>query len=592
MKVAAGRTGSRPLSRQRAKTGSRSRAALVLWLLLLSMIVMVVSPRSPAASGFQTAGQFAATVIGQANFTSSSVSLSPDSLSMPFRSAFDSSGDLWVGDEGNHRVVEFRPPFTDGEAAYLEIGQPSFTASVNSSVAASLTPATQSSLYSPIALAFDHSGDLWVSDFVDNRVTEYRPPFTNGMNASLELGQPAGDLQFVSHSGRDPDEGLHAPVDLTFDSSGNLWVTDTGNNRVVEYTPPFVDGGPPSIAIGQMSLNSSAPSTTQSGLSLPESISFDSSGNLWVVDQNNNRVLEFTASSLKSDGPRATVEIGQAPGPRQFLTNASGSSQSAFNRPLGVVFSPSGDLLVSDRANNRIVGFKPPFADGMNASFEIGQPAGPDQFTRSLSSTSQDSLRNPLGITFDPSGNLWVADQLNGRVLEFSGPATATAASDAVASDGTAAADEAAATGIKTSVAGVPSGSVVNFYSADLESQPLGTGTPGLGNPVEFYHAKVSGQGGGTAELCVSDSHVSSLTGMAFYDGAKWTDASGINRTMGVSICGSVLISTMASLTLLAVGSTAVASPAPPILQAAALVAAAMAFGAIAYVVLKRRSRR
>ena len=361
----------------RGRGGSRGRgglAAFAMWLLLASLLFSLVA-QGPPAHGFQAGGQFAATVIGQANFTSKSTSLSPGSLNQPFRPAFDSSGNLWVADEANHRVVEFKPPFTDGEAASLEIGQSSFTSSANSSIPASSVPATQATLYGPIAMVFDRSGNLWVSDFVFNRVTEYAPPFLNGMNATLELGQPSGSLQFTSRLARAPGSGLSAPVDLAFDSSGNLWVVDRGNNRVVEYVPPFVDGESPTTTIGQRLLNTNNASTTQTGLDGPESIAFDPSGNLWVVDQTNNRVLEFDASSLKSSGPSATLEIGHASGPGQFSTNASGTSQSSFSAPVGIAFDPSGGLLVSDRANNRILGFKAPFADGQGASFEIGQAA-------------------------------------------------------------------------------------------------------------------------------------------------------------------------------------------------------------------------
>ena len=312
-----------------------------------------------------------------------------------------------------------------------------------------------------------------------------------------------------------------------------------------------------------------------------------------MVDVSLKQKLEFTAPSLTSSGTPATLKIGQTPGPNQFTANGAATSQSGFKAPVGIGLDASGDLWVADRANNRILGFKPPFADGMNASFQVGQSAGPAQFTTGLAGLSQDSLHNPLGITFDPSGNLWVADQANGRVLEFDGYAAATAAAAAVASGGTAAADETSTTGLKMTMTGMPSGSAVNFYSAVLESQPPNTGTPALASPLVFYHAKVSGQGGGTATLCVAGSHVSSSTTIMFYDGAKWIEPSGINMTTGVSICGGFPTSAIGSLTLLAVGTASAAAPSFPTLQVSvALLAAAAAFGAITYVVIMRRRRR
>jgi len=568
-----------------ATNQSKSYAAALLWLLLASAFVAALSAPSHQANGFQSAGQFASTVIGQENFSSAAPSLASDRLNRPFRSAFDSSGDMWVADENNHRVVEFKPPFTDGEAASVEIGQPNFTVS--------LTQATQSSLFGPVAMTFDRSGDLWVSDFADSRVTEYAPPFADGMNASLELGQPSGDLQFVTHSARAPGNGLAAPVDLAFDSSGDLWVADRGNNRVLEYTPPFIDGGSPSIVIGQDSLNASAASTTRSGLNAPESIAFDSSGNLWVVDQQNNRILEFGVGSPKVDGPEAELEIGQPAGSNQFSTNASSISQSGLDAPVGIAFDSSGDLLVSDRANNRILGFEPPFADGMNASFEIGQPAGATQFTSNLYALSQDDLYNPLGISFDSSGNLWVADQENSRVLEFSGSATVTAGADALVSNGGASVDETPTTGIKMDLKGVSIGNLVNLYSADLPSQPPDTGNSGLESHAAYYQAKVSGATGATAVFCVANPQVSDSTDMKYFDGAAWEEADGLNRTVGVSVCGSLPPSDLGSLLLLAVGGTLPASGSPATLELAVLVAAvAVALAGVTYVAIRRRLSR
>jgi len=555
-----------------------------LWLLLTSAFVTVVSSRATPASGFQTAGQFASTVIGEANYTSASEGIAQESLNHPFRTAFDSSGDLWVADENNHRVDEFKPPFTDGEAASLEIGQPNF--------AASTTNTTQSSLSGPISVAFDKSGDLWVSDFVDNRVTEYKPPFANGMNASLELGQPAGDVQFVTRVAGASRGGLAAPVDLAFDSAGDLWVDDRSNNRVVEYTPPFVDGESLTNVVGQQSTSANAASTTRNGLNGPESIAFDASGNLWVVDQLNNRVLEFMASSLETNGSQASIEIGQPAGQSQFVTSEAGMSQGGLNAPVGIAFDPEGDLLISDRANNRILGFEAPFVDGMNASFEIGHPSGPDQFTAALASVSQSSLHNPLGLTFDAMGNLWVADQLNARVLEFAATATATAGEAAVASNGDAAVNETS-TGIAVTIRGLASGSLVNIYSADLDAQPLNTGSLGLTSKTAFYEVKVSGTDGGNATVCVSNPDVSDSTDMMVFGGSEWNETNGVDRTTGASICGSLPPSEMGDLVLLAIGSPRPTSGALPTLELEVLVAiAAVVFTTAIYVAMKRRPSR
>ena len=53
--------------------------------------------------------------------------------------------------------------------------------------------------------AFDGSGNLWVADAFNQRVLEYTPPFSNGMAASLELGQPSGDSIYLEYHQHQPE---------------------------------------------------------------------------------------------------------------------------------------------------------------------------------------------------------------------------------------------------------------------------------------------------------------------------------------------------------------------------------------------------
>jgi hypothetical protein len=69
-------------------------------------------------------------------------------------------------------------------------------------------------------------------DFGNNRVLEFEPPFKTGMGAVLVIGQP----DFVTTDLQNPQTGISGPAVMAFDSSGNLWVPDFWNNRVLEFT--------------------------------------------------------------------------------------------------------------------------------------------------------------------------------------------------------------------------------------------------------------------------------------------------------------------------------------------------------------------
>jgi len=311
----------------------------------------------------------------------------------PTAVAFDQKGDLWVVDNANNRVLEYLPPFSIGETATLVIGQTSMGGTGDSAPAGGL--------YGPSALAFDSSGDLWVVDQGNNRVLEFTPPFTTGQLASLVIGQPT----FGGYIGQTTRGGMNIPAYLAFDSSGDLWVTDSGNNRVLEYTVPLTKGESASLVIGQPDFATSDPGAGAKGLFGPLGIAFDSGGNLWVVDGSNHRVLQYV--SPFSTDEVASLVIGQA-----SLTPKTGTGSTSLD-PYAMTFDSAGNLWVSN-FNRTVVQYTTPFSSGEAAGQVLDQKGAGSNTT-----TTGSELFDPQGVTFDGGGNLWVADNGHGRVVEY-----------------------------------------------------------------------------------------------------------------------------------------------------------------------------
>jgi len=222
---------------------------------------------------------------------------SQSNLNAPEGLTFDSSGNLWVADPGYYRVEEFMTPFSNGEAASLVLGQDNFTAK-NFPNEPSCPPQcgtpTMSTLDGPNDVAFDSAGNLWVADRNDHRVSEFTPPFTNGEAASTTVG---GDCSIF---GQVLAANCASVIDfIGFDHSGLLWVSDTGNGRVLGFPAPLTSGENASFVLGEPDFQTTYGFTvnaTQSNLVSPEGLAFDSSGNLWISDSGLNRVLEFSSS--------------------------------------------------------------------------------------------------------------------------------------------------------------------------------------------------------------------------------------------------------------------------------------------------------
>ena len=322
-------------------------------------------------------GQAANVVLGQADFVSSVSATTATGMSEPWAVAGDRAGNIYVADYTNCRVLQFKPPFTTGMAASVVFGEPDF-ATVNCNT-------TQNTNDGPTGMAFDGSGNLWVIDYGNSRILEYKPPFANGMNASLVIGQ----ADFTSGAAAITSTGLDEPEFIAFDASGNLWVTDSNNNRVLKYAPPFANGMAASLVIGQTDFVSSGSATTAAGFSYPTGIAFDRAGNLWIGDEGNDRVLAFVPPF--TNGQLATGVLGQP----DFVTSTCNTTQNGLCEPYGIAFDSKGNLAVADYENSRTMAFKPPFTNGQNAVGVLGQP----DFVTSTATTTATGQGFPSDVT-------------------------------------------------------------------------------------------------------------------------------------------------------------------------------------------------
>jgi sugar lactone lactonase YvrE len=397
-----------------------------LAIMALFLVSGIIS--SPKVYAFSN-GENASIVIGQPDFVSNfkiAPQVNASRFSNPYSVIFDSSGNLWVADASNARVVEFKTPFSNGMSASLALGEPNLTTFVN--FGSSLNGSV---LQVPEGMAFDSSGNLWVSDYQASRIVEFKPPFSTNENASMVIGAP--DLKTPSNGGfgSTTASNLQGPIGLTFDASGNLWVADAGDNRVLEFKTPLSNGESASTVIGQSNFtydgtnvpgcppNCSNP--TQSSLSDPTDVAFDASGNLWVADRSDRRIMEFTppfsnnqAASLILGGNCAIFGVVLA-------ANCIGPEDV-------IQFDHSGMLWVSDSSNGRVMGFPAPFSNGENATVVIGEPDFVTGPSSGILNATQSNLATPEGLAFDASGNIWVADIGLDRVLEFA-PGTPGASS-------------------------------------------------------------------------------------------------------------------------------------------------------------------
>jgi uncharacterized protein (TIGR03437 family) len=225
-------------------------------------------------------------------------------------------------------------------------------------------------LSQPLGIALDTSSAspiVYIADTGNNRVLAFQSgsQIMPGSNADLVLGQPDPFTNRAHGPDGSFSTGLSSPTGLAVDASGNLYVADSGDNRVLRYPKPFAQPAGyqvPDLIVGQSSFAGTGANTggvKATTLSLnggKTGLAFDTAGNLWVTDTGNNRVLRFPAALLKTgqNGPAADLAVGQTD-LLSSLAVTTRNSKTGLVRPTSVCFDTAGRMLVADAAARLVV---------------------------------------------------------------------------------------------------------------------------------------------------------------------------------------------------------------------------------------------
>jgi DNA-binding beta-propeller fold protein YncE len=169
---------------------------------------------------------------------------------------------------------------------------------------------------------------------------------------------------------------FQAPIGICVQSSGEVLVSDTENNRVQRFT-----------ADGSYQAKWGNKGTANGELNFPRGVAVDSSGSIYVVDSENGRIQKFNANGgyLAKWGDQGT-----------------GSGQ--FQYPVGIAIDNSGRVYIADSLNNRVQVFR---TDGSFVASWGSQGSGDGQFY------------HPKGVAVDKDGYIYVSDAYNNRVQKF-----------------------------------------------------------------------------------------------------------------------------------------------------------------------------
>ncbi|TKC60288.1 hypothetical protein FBD94_15395 [Pedobacter hiemivivus] len=249
---------------------------------------------------------------------------------------------------------------------------------------------TGASFNNPLNTVVDASGNVFVSDVGNQSIRKITP---SGVVTTFAGGGYAGYADGVGTSAL-----FRHPSFMAVNSSGNIFVSDQQNHRIRKITP----AGVVSTFAGSGSIGSANGTGTAASFQFPMGLAFDGSGNLYVSDAYNHKIRKISPLGVVSDfaGSGSAGAANGAPG------------SASFNLPMGLAFDVAGNLYVADRANDKI--------RKISSSGVVSTIAGNGSRGFANGSGASVMFWSPNNLVLDGDENIYVVDQGNNMIRKVS----------------------------------------------------------------------------------------------------------------------------------------------------------------------------
>jgi len=297
--------------------------------------------------------------------------------------AINSGGNVYVADTYNHTVRKITPA---GEVR-LFAGLAGQSGSANGT-------GTGARFNLPQGVAVDSGGNVYVADTHNHTIRKITPAGEVSLLAGL-----------ANHPGSANGMGSNArfkfPTSVAVDSSGNVYVADSGNDTIRKITPAGAVSTPAGLANHPDSTDGTG---NTARFNRPEGVAVDKANNVYVADTLNNTVRMITPGRVVT----TLVGLARSPG------SADGALSGArFNGPQGLVIDSSNNIFLADAGNNTIRSITSVGVVNTVAGLAGGHGTAD-------TTVSGARFMRPFGAATDTAGNVYIADTDDNTIRKIS----------------------------------------------------------------------------------------------------------------------------------------------------------------------------
>ena len=295
----------------------------------------------------------------------------------------NSSGWLFISDMGNNVIRKISP--SGIISTFAGKGSAGFSGDNG--------PATAAELTNPGGVAFDKFGNTFIADWGNNRIRK-----VDAMGIITTVAGTTGG--YSGDTGPATTAQLLMPTNLTFDAGGNMYIADHYNNVVRTINTAgiisTIAGNGFKAGMGSGSFTGDGGQATAAEFYFPFDVEFGASGNLYIVDEGNERIRKVNSLGIVS-----TV-VGN--GVAGYTGDNVPATTSALWSPTAIAVDKFGNMFIADDDNYRIrkvntLGIITTIAgNGTSGLLGNGGPA------------TAAELSYPEGVALDTCGNLYIAD--------------------------------------------------------------------------------------------------------------------------------------------------------------------------------------